>query len=76
MMWGLLTNHVEENKVNDQRHMIDQNKFQRLNIDTLKKEVIKAVEKNTKQNIGDCFYNLGGEAGFSQQDYKRSGMRR
>lgn len=38
MMWGLLTNHLEENKVNDQHRMIDQNKFQRLNIYMLKKK--------------------------------------
>lgn len=30
-MWGLLTNHVEENKVNDHLYMTDRNKFQRLN---------------------------------------------
>lgn len=38
MMWELLTNHLKENKVNDQRCMIDQNKFQRLNIYMLKKK--------------------------------------
>lgn len=38
MVWGLLANHWEENKVNDQHHTIDQNKFLRLNIYMLKKK--------------------------------------
>lgn len=59
MMWELLTNHLEENKVNDQPHMIDQNKLQRLNIYMFNKKVIKAVDKNT----GGCFCNLEGKKG-------------
>lgn len=50
MTWRFLTNHLEENRVNDQPHRIDQNKFQRLNIYTFnKKGVIKAID----ENIGD-----------------------
>lgn len=67
-MWGLLTNHLKENKVNDQRCMIDQNTFQRLNIYMFFFfkwwGVIKAIDKN----VGDCVYNLGGEEGFSKHN--------
>lgn len=65
MVWRSPTNHLEENRVNDQPPRIDQNKFQRLNIYTFnKKGVIKARDKN----IGDCFCNLGGKKGFSQHN--------
>lgn len=45
MTGGLLTNCLEENKVNDQHHMTEQNKFQRLNIYMLKKR----SHKNSRQ---------------------------
>lgn len=59
---------MEENKVNDQLHMTDQNKFQRLNIYMcfffFFERILKAVDKNT----GDCFCNLGSKEGFSKHN--------
>lgn len=74
MTWGLLTNLWEGNRVNDQHHRTEQNKFQRLNIYMFKKkkEVIKTVDKI----IGNCFYNLGGEEGFSKHNIGEEKIRR
>ena len=58
---------MEENKVNDQLHMTDQNKFQRLNIYMF--FFLKSPKScRQKHRFFYCFCNLGGKEGFSKHN--------